>query len=208
MYSFQKGNDMGEQLYQGATVVGIKFQKGVVIAGERRMTYGSYIQSSNARKVFLINERMGIGAAGMVGDLQNIIRLLREEMRYYENETKNRMKVRSAAKLLSNILYSLKIFPAMAEFIVGGIEDGAPVLAVLDPVGSVLEDDFVAVGSGGSIAIGVIEELYRPDLGESEAVELAVKAVKQGIRRDALSGGDIDYVVISVEKSYEGKSKL
>ncbi|MGB9726035.1 MAG: proteasome subunit beta [Fervidicoccaceae archaeon] len=199
---------MSESLYQGATVVGIKFQEGIVIAGERRMTYGSYIQSSNVKKVFLINERMGLGAAGMVGDLQNIIRLLKEQIRYYEGETKNRMKVRSAAKLLSNILYSLKIFPAMAEFIIGGIEDGVPVLAVLDPVGSVLEDDFIAVGSGGSIAIGVIEELYKTNMSETEAVELAVKAVRQGIRRDALSGGDIDYIVVTKEKSYEGKSKL
>lgn len=195
-------------MYQGATVVGIKFQNGVVIAGERRMTYGNYIQSSNAKKIYLINERMALGAAGMVGDLQNIIRILKEEIRYYEGETKNRMKVRSAAKLLSNILYSLKIFPAMAEFVVGGIEDGSPVLAVLDPVGSVLEDDFVVVGSGGSIAIGVIEEQYKNNMSETEAIELAVKAVRQGIRRDALSGGDIDYVVITPEKSYEGKSKL
>ncbi|MEM0020952.1 MAG: proteasome subunit beta [Fervidicoccaceae archaeon] len=199
---------MSEQPFQGATVVGIKFSNGVVIAGERRMTYGSYIQSSNVKKVFLINERMAIGAAGTIGDLQNIIRLLREEIRYYEGETKNRMKVRSAAKLLSNILYSLKIFPAMAEFVVGGIEDDSPVLAVLDPVGSVLEDDFVAVGSGGSIGIGIIEELYKPGMSENEAIELAVRAVKQGIRRDALSGGDIDYVVITREKSYEGKARI
>jgi proteasome beta subunit len=118
------------------------------------------------------------------------------------------MKVRSAAKLLSNILYSLKVFPAMAEFVLGGIENGSPVLAVLDPVGSVLEDDFVAVGSGGSISIGIIEELYKPGLSEGEAIDIAVKGVKQGIRRDALSGGDIDYVVVTKEKSYEGKARL
>ncbi|MFP3268651.1 MAG: proteasome subunit beta [Desulfurococcales archaeon] len=199
---------MGEQVFQGATVVGLKFSSGIVIAGERRMTYGSYIQSSNAKKVFLLNDRMAIGAAGTVGDLQNIIRLLKEEMRYYEGEVKGKMKVRSAAKLLSNILYSLKVFPAMAEFVLGGIENGSPVLAVLDPVGSVLEDDFVAVGSGGSISIGIIEELYKPGLSEGEAIDIAVKAVKQGIRRDALSGGDIDYVVVTKEKSYEGKARL
>jgi proteasome beta subunit len=199
---------MGEQVFQGATVVGLKFSSGIVIAGERRMTYGSYIQSSNAKKVFLLNDRMAIGAAGTVGDLQNIIRLLKEEMRYYEGEVKGKMKVRSAAKLLSNILYSLKVFPAMAEFVLGGIENGSPVLAVLDPVGSVLEDDFVVVGSGGSISIGIIEELYKPGLSESEAIDIAVKAVKQGIRRDALSGGDIDYVVVTKEKSYEGKARL
>jgi len=72
----------------------------------------------------------------------------------------------------------------------------------------VLEDDFVAVGSGGSISIGIIEELYKPGLSESEAIDIAVKAVKQGIRRDALSGGDIDYVVVTKEKSYEGKARL
>lgn len=195
------------ETFQGATVVGLKYKDGIVIAGEERMTYGTYIASSHAKKVYMINERLAAGTAGLMGDTQNILRILKEEIRYYENETKMRISVKSAAKLLSNILYSFKGFPVMGEFILGGIDIDKITLVVLDPVGSVLEDDYIAIGTGGPVAIGIIEELYEPNLNEKEALELAVRAVKQGIRRDAFSGGTIDYVIISRNKSIEGSIK-
>ncbi|HEW64231.1 proteasome subunit beta [Fervidicoccus fontis] len=195
------------ETFQGATVVGLKFSNGAVIAGEERMTYGTFIMSSQAKKVYLINERLGAGTAGLMGDTQNIIRIFREEIRYYETEIKSKMSTKSAAKLLSNILYSYRGFPLYGEFILAGIDDKKPTLVVLDPAGSVLEDEYMAIGTGGPVAIGVLEELYQQNIDEKTAIDLAIRAVKQGVRRDAMSGGSIDYVVISDRGSYEGSVK-
>jgi proteasome beta subunit len=179
----------------GATIVGLRTKNFVVIAGERRATYGSFIASSQAKKVFKINDRLAIGTAGVLGDAQAILRILREQLRYYQLSVKKGMSVRSAARLLSHIMYSYKLFPMMSEVIVAGIDE-KPVLLVMDPIGSIIEDDYAAIGSGGAIAIGVIEDGYKQDLTESEARELVVRAVRQGIRRDALSGGSIDVIII------------
>ncbi len=187
----------------GATVVGLKYKDGVVIAGERRATLGSFIASSQAKKVYKINDRLALGTAGVLGDAQAILRMLREQLHYYELTTKKKMSVRSAARLLSNILYSYKIFPMMSEVIIAGLDEGKPVLLVMDPIGSIIEDDYAAIGTGGHIAIGIIEEEYKGGLTLKEAKQIAIKAVKQAIKRDALSGGDIDLVVINKKQSTE-----
>ncbi len=186
----------------GATIVGLKFDKGVVLAGERRATIGSFISSSSAKKVFLITDRLAIGTAGVLGDAQTIIKILREQLRYYEIEMKKKMSVKAAARLLSNVLYSYKLYPMMSEVLIGGIDD-KPVLLVMDPIGSVLEDTYAAIGTGGYIAIGILEEGYKENMNEDEAKTLAYRAVRQAIRRDALSGGQIDIVVVSESGAHE-----
>ncbi|MCC6056204.1 MAG: proteasome subunit beta, partial [Desulfurococcaceae archaeon] len=71
--------------------------------------------------------------------------------------------------------------------------------------GSVIEDDYAAVGTGAPIAIGIIEAEYKKDLELDKAVDLAIKAIKSAISRDAVSGDGIDIIAISrngiIEKS-------
>ena len=185
------------QAYTGATAVGVRVNDGVVLAAEKRVSYGGFVMSKSARKVFLITERLGIACAGLFADLQAVGRMLEAEVRFYEVSLKRTMRTAAAAKLLANILYSYKLFPLISETLVGGIDDEGPHLFVLDPVGSVIEDDYAAVGSGAPIAIGVIEGEYRKDASLEEAKQLTVKAVRVAMERDASSGDGIDILVIS-----------
>ncbi len=184
------------QAYTGATAVGIRVNDGVVLAAEKRVSYGGFVMSKSARKVFLITGRLGIACAGLFADLQAVGRMLEAEVRFYEVSLKKTMKTAAAAKLLANILYSYKLFPLISETLVGGVDEEGPHLFVLDPVGSVIEDDYAAVGSGAPIAIGVIESEYRRDASLDEAKQLAIKAVKVAMERDASSGDGIDVLVI------------
>ncbi len=184
------------QAYTGATAVGIRVNDGVVLAAEKRVSYGGFVMSKSARKVFLITGRLGIACAGLFADLQAVGRMLEAEVRFYEVSLKKTMKTAAAAKLLANILYSYKLFPLISETLVGGVDEEGPHLFVLDPVGSVIEDDYAAVGSGAPIAIGVIEDEYRRDASLDEAKQLAIKAIKVAMERDASSGDGIDVLVI------------
>ena len=62
-----------------------------------------------------------------------------------------------------------------------------------------IEDDYAVIGSGAEIAIGVIESSYKPDLSLEELKELAIKAVKASIARDAASGNGIDILLFTQE---------
>ena len=182
----------------GATAVGIRASDGVVLAADRRMSYGSFIVSRNARKVFRVGDRIGVATAGLYGDISGLLRIVETEMRYYETTYNTRMSLKALAKLLSNILYSSKFFPYYVEVIVGGIDrDGKPRVYVLDPVGAITEESFIAVGTGATTALGVLEAEYRDGITVEEAEELAIRAVRAAIARDAGSGDGVDVLAIT-----------
>ncbi|MDD1766780.1 MAG: archaeal proteasome endopeptidase complex subunit beta [Candidatus Methanomethyliaceae archaeon] len=187
----------------GATTVGILCKDGVILASEKRISYGYTIMSKAGKKVFLINGRIGIAFAGLISDAQAILRRLSAEIKLYELDYHTKMSVKSAAKLLSNILYSQRGFPAFAETIVGGVNEEGHKLYILDPLGSLMEDKFAALGTGGALAISVIEQEYKDEMSLKDGKELAVKAVKAAISRDIASGDGVDVVIISKEGGKE-----
>jgi len=181
----------------GATAVGLRGKNFVVLAAERRLSYGGFVVSRSGKKVYKITDYLGIALAGLFADIQAIVKMLRAELEYHALAAGRRLSVRSAAKLLATILYSYKYFPFFSEVLVGGVEStGEPRLYVMDPLGSLIEDDYAAIGSGASIAIGVLETGYRSDLDVESAEKLAVSAVRAAIERDTASGDGIDILVI------------
>ncbi|ABM81385.1 archaeal proteasome endopeptidase complex subunit beta [Hyperthermus butylicus] len=185
----------------GATAVGIRGAGYVVLAAEKRVSYGGFIISKTARKVYKITDYLGLALAGLFADLQAISKILRAEIEYYNIVTGRRISVRAVARLLATILYSYKYYPFLSETLVGGLEaDGTAKLYVMDPLGSLIEDDYAAIGSGAPIAIGILENGYSKDMSVDDAKKLAIAAVRAAIERDAMSGDGIDLLVIRREE--------
>jgi len=118
------------------------------------------------------------------------------------------ISVRSAAKLMSNLLFSRRLAPLITQTIVGGIDEEGPSLYVLDVLGSVIPDKYAVVGSGTEIAMGVLEEGYREKLTVKEAKELVVRAIKSAISRDIMSGDGIDFLIITKDGIVEESMKF
>ncbi|MCD6428089.1 MAG: proteasome subunit beta, partial [Desulfurococcales archaeon] len=167
------------------------------------VSYGGFVMSRAGRKVFLIKDRYGVAFAGLFADIQALKRLMNVEIHSYEIENGRPISVRSAARLLSVILYQYKQTPYLSEVIFGGIDSQGVHLYVMDSLGSLIEDDYAAVGTGAPVAIGIIESKYSKDMKVEEAEQLAIDAVKAAISRDAVSGDGVDVVVITHDKSWE-----
>ncbi len=182
----------------GATTVGLVCSDGVILAAEKRVSYGYYVMSRAGKKVFKITDRIGAACAGMVADMQILVRHVGVYARLYELEVGRPISVKAAAKLMSNILFEQRLFPLLTQTIVGGVDDEGPVLYVLDPLGSVIPDKYAAVGSGAEIAMGVLEADYKNGLAMPEGRELALRAIKSAISRDAISGDGVDILMITV----------
>jgi proteasome beta subunit len=80
---------------------------------------------------------------------------------------------------------------------VGGVDETGPKLYVLDPLGSVIEDKYTAVGSGSEIAMGLLETDYEDGMLVEDAKGLVRKAVKAASARDIGSGEGIDMLIIT-----------
>jgi proteasome beta subunit len=174
-----------------------------ILAADRKAT-AFYIDSRNEKKVHAINDRIAITTAGAVGDLQFLVRMMRAEVSLYEL-VRGPMAVESAATLLSNIMHSNRWYPYYAQLLLGGFDKDAGLYSI-DPYGGVVSGENIFVtGSGGPIALGILQSEYKEDMSCADAVKLALKCVRAARERDPYSGGiGIDVVVISKDgiKSY------
>jgi len=64
-------------------------------------------------------------------------------------------------------------------------------------LGSVLPDEYAAVGTGAEMALGVLDPQFKENMAEQEAIDLATKAIRSAIMRDSFSGDGIDILVIN-----------
>ena len=188
---------MSEYYLPGATTVGVVCKDGVILAAERRVTYGYFIMSKSGKKVFKISDKIGAACAGIVADMQILTREVGAYLKLYSYEREQSVTVRTAAKLMGSMLFERRYFPYLAQTIVGGIDESGPKLFVLDPLGSVIEDKFTAVGSGSEIAMGLLESDFKDGMSVEEAKGLVRKAVKAASARDIGSGEGIDMLLIT-----------
>ena len=193
---------MGQRVIPGATVVGLRFKEGVILAAEKRMTYGSFITAKTVKKVFKISDRVAAACAGWVADMQEIVRRVRFIINLKKLEIGAEVSVGSIAKLTSILLFQNRLYPLMAQTVIGGYVN-KPQIYSLDPLGSLVEDKYVALGSGGEIAMGVLEAEYHEDMTIEKGRELALMSIKSAIGRDAISGDGIDLAIITRDNFQE-----
>jgi proteasome beta subunit len=189
----------GRFFMPGATTIGLVYSDGVILAAEKRVSYGSMIMSKTGKKVFRIADMVGAACAGLMSDMQVLVREIEAQAKLFEFDAKRPMTVKSAAKLMSNVLFNRRMIPLITQTIVGGMDDDGPGIYVLDVLGSVLPDNFAAVGSGAQIATGVLEEGYKDGMSMQDAKALVLRAMKSAIRRDVMSGDGVDFFTITKE---------
>ncbi len=187
---------MAYQFFPGATAVGISFNNGVLLASERRVSFGNFVVNKNTKKTFVLTENVGAACAGMVADMNVLARQVSALSKIRKFETRRDLPTNSVAKLMSVIMFERRYFPLLTQVIVGGY-DIKPQIYTLDPLGSLLPDEYAAVGSGAEMALGVLDAQFNSKMNEEEARNLAIKSIRSSIQRDASSGDGIDILIIT-----------
>jgi len=188
--------DFEKERLKGTTTVGITFKDGVVLAADKRATYGTFIAAKEVDKIQVVGSNMAMTIAGGVGDAQALVRFLKAELELYRYSQGEAMTVQGAATLMSNILQGNKYYPYLVQLIVGGF-DSAPGLFDLDPFGGLIKERYTSTGSGSVVAYGLLDEGFKDNMSVDEAVKLAVRAVNAAMRRDSATGEGIDVVCIT-----------
>jgi proteasome beta subunit len=188
-------------LKTGTTTVGLICKDAVIFGTDKRASMGYFVASKTSEKVYNIKDHLWMTTAGGVADAQYLVDVLRAETTIYQLKHDDKpILIKSAGKMLSNMLYSNKMFPFQVGLMLGGVTEAeGPTILNIGAYGSILNEKFCAVGSGQNFSYGVLEAKYKDNLSVEEGKEIIKKAVTSSIVRDMASGNGIDIAVIKKE---------
>ncbi len=206
------GKPLGAAVYHGTTTVGLVCSDGVVLATDTRVTAGGFIAHKRGKKLLKIDENIAMTISGGVADAQNVVDILKYYTNIYRVERGRRLPIKSAAQILSNVLFSSRLYPYIADVLVGGMDKTGGSLYNVDFFGSVNQEKMVATGSGSPVAYGVLEGEFKEGMPVAKAYPLAAKAIIAATKRNVATGDHFDVAIIDRdgfrELSEQEKDKL
>src|SRR6266511_2855332 len=179
----------------GTTVLAIKFDGGVVMAGDRRAVEGFSIADERIEKVFPADDTCAVAIAGAAGQATEIVRLFQTELEHYEKVEGDRLSLEGKANQLAQMirqnfpmaLQGLVLVPLFAGF---DERRGEGRLFRYDATGGRWEEtDFHATGSGALSARSTLKKRFRTGMDRSGAVRAAVEALYDASQEDVATGG-------------------
>jgi proteasome beta subunit len=177
------------------TVLAIKYQQGVVIAGDRRATEGFQISDRRIEKVFKIDELSAMAIAGAAGPCIEMAKLFQTELEHYEKlegiplscEGKANKLGQMVKANLPMVFQGLVVMPLYVGYDVKRAEGR---IFKYDITGGRYEEsDYHAIGSGGKDARNTMREHFQKNLSEPDALKLALTSLYNAADDDVGTGG-------------------
>jgi len=157
-------------LIRSTTVLSVRRDGHVVIAGDGQVTMGDTVMKSSARKVRrLYNERVISGFAGATGDAFALFQRFEAKLEQYHGQL-NRSAIELAKdwrtdKMMRSLEALLLVADQTATLVISGNGD------VIEP-----DDGIVAIGSGGPYALAAARALIQhTSLSARQIAEEAMK---------------------------------
>jgi len=184
-----------EDVPHGTTILAIRFQGGVVIAGDRRATEGYSIAHRSIEKVFPTDDSSAVAIAGAAGPAIEMVRIFQTELEHYEKIEGERLTLEGRANKLSQFIRT-NLPMAMQGMVVVplyvGFDDqkGYGRIFKYDVTGGRYEEtDYFAQGSGGKDARDSLKKRFKRDMSRDEALQVAIEALIDAADEDLGTGG-------------------
>lgn len=180
---------------QATTVLAIRYQQGVVIAGDRRATEGFQIAERRIEKVFKIDEYSAMAIAGAAGPCIEMAKLFQTELEHYEKLEGMQLSCEGKANKLGQmvkanlpmVFQGLVVMPLYVGYDLKRTEGR---IFKYDLAGGRYEEsDYHAIGSGGKDARNTMREHFKKGMTETDALKLALLALYNAADDDVGTGG-------------------
>jgi 20S proteasome subunit beta 7 len=192
-----------QPIVTGSTVLGIKYNGGVMLASDTLASYGSLARYKDVRRIRQVGDSILIGASGEYSDFQRIIEMLAELRLADQNiDDGYRRTASEVHNYLRAVMYQRrnKFNPLWNQLLVAGYNDG-PFLGYVDLIGTAYEENFIATGFGAYLAIPLIRERWTPDMEEGEARALLEDCLRVLFYRDCKASNKIQIAKATAEGS-------
>lgn len=152
----------------GTTVIALRFDKGVLMLGDRRATAGNLIMYEHADKIAPLDDATLVAISGSFARAVEVTRYLKHAFKYYRRSTLAEMSLegklmeisRALAGNMANAMQGIGIFlPILAAYDAKRERFG---IYFFDPAGARFENSqYACAGSGSERIRGIFEYLGR-----------------------------------------------
>lgn len=172
----------------GTSIVAVKYDKGVIIAGDLLISYGNMARYHNVDRVFKINDSIVLGMSGDYADFQFLKQLIDETiLAEFAMDDKISMKPKDLYTWLTRVLYNRrsKFNPLWLDMVVGGMQYDEPFLGHINFRGRAYTNDVISTGFGTHLALPILREVSeKGPMDEATAQELIKKSMEVLFYRD------------------------
>ena len=190
---------MNNMIKTGTTCIGIRYKEGIMLAADMRVT--SYkIDSERFEKVFELSKFTSATVSGGAADAQLFMRVIKGEIKLIELKNERNVYVSEVAMVLSSIQYnSIRTQGSIVGLILGGYDENDNFsLYNLAVDGTIIPNEgYVTTGSGSIYVQGVLDNNFKKNLTEKEALDLLEKCFKTSFKNDNASGGGFAVKIIT-----------
>ncbi len=193
---FQGADWSRVQIPHGTTVLGLVYEDGVLLAGDRLATEGYQVATRDIEKVYKVDDHSAIAIAGAAGPAIELVNVFRLELEHYEKLEGQGLAFEGKANRLSflvrqNLPAAMQGLVVMPMFVGYDIQNDKGRIYKFDVTGGrFAETDYYATGSGGKDARASLKKTFRHSgLTRNAAIEAAVEALIDAADEDRGTGG-------------------
>lgn len=179
----------------GTTIVGCKFNGGVILSADTRATAGMIVADKNCLKLHRLAPNIWCAGAGTAADNDKVTELESSKIELHSQWTGRKPRVVTALTHLKQHLFKYQGHVG-AYLIVAGIDATGSHLFGIQAHGSTDVGPYLSLGSGSMAALSVLEANWKESLTKEEAMDLCSKAIMAGIFNDLGSGSNVDLCVM------------
>lgn len=174
-----------EAVKRGSTALGIVFKDGVLLASVK--PEGKLIVPTSVEKLFQIDEHVGAVSAGLLADARILVGQARVRAQVHKITYEEKIDVWTLARAAGDRMQLSTLYAGLRPFgvslLIAGMDNGGARLIEVDPSGMIYEWQAYAIGKGAAVANKILEQKWRANMGEKDAVNLAIDAIFKSEKR-------------------------
>jgi 20S proteasome subunit beta 7 len=189
----------------GSSVMGIRYNGGVMLAADTAISYGSMKNVKDARRIEKLNDECIYGCSGEMADFQELSKMLALKCEQDEiaQDGATFLTPRDYYNFIARHNYQrrLKMDPLWCSTIMAGVSksDGEVFLGMTDLYGTRVEHNYVLTGMSSYFCSVLMANAWRDDLTEADARKIIEDCMRVLFYRDKQGSDNIQISTVTTQ---------
>ena len=194
-----------EAVKRGTTTVGLKFDDGVVLIVDKRIT-SQLIEPGSIEKIFKVDDHVGVATSGLVADARVLVDRARTDSQLNRVTYDEYIEVETLVKKICDFKQTYTQYGGVRPFgtalLIAGRDATGVHLYETDPSGALMSYKASAIGAGRSQVMEVFENEYRDAMTQDDAILLGLKALYRATE-GKLNAAALEIGLVTRDKDFQ-----